>query len=340
MKFGIFDHLDRRDEPLPKYFDDRIAFTVAAEKVGMHGYHIAEHHGTPLGMAPSPGVYLAAVARETSTLRIGPMMYLLPLYEPLRLIEEIGMLDNISGGRLEVGVGRGISPHEIGFFGIANDDSPGIYAEVLEIVLKGLTEDRLSWDSERFRYDDIPMEIPTTQKPVPLWCAPGSPESIDFAAQYGMNIVSLGPTPRVGEISSAYRAAWDKHKDHPLRRHCARAEPLIGGYRLIHVAETDAEAERFARPAFDHWFHSLAKLWRERGGNPPLLRIDNFDLAANLGAMIAGSPDTVRDKLAEQIDEAGFNYPILQFCFGDLGHAREIASLELFAEHVMPAFPD
>ncbi len=172
MKFGIFDHLDRRDEPLAQYFNERLAFTAAAEKAGIFGYHVAEHHGTPLGMAPSPSVYLAAVARETTTLRIGPMMYLLPLYEPLRLIEEIGMLDNLSGGRLEVGVGRGISPHEIGFFGIDTENSHLIYGEVLEIILKGLTEERLSWDSDRFHYDDIPMEIPTTQKPGPCGARP------------------------------------------------------------------------------------------------------------------------------------------------------------------------
>lgn len=338
MKFGIFDHLDRRDEPLQQFFNERLAFTVAAEKAGFYGYHIAEHHGTPLGMAPSPSVYLAAVARETSVLRIGAMMYLLPLYEPLRLIEEIGMLDNISGGRLDVGVGRGVSPHEIGFFGISEEDSFAIYAEVLDIVLTGLTEKTLDWESDRFRYHDVPMETPTIQKPIPLWCAPGSPQSIDFAARYGMNVVSLGPTPRVAEVSAAYREAWERHKDHPLRKHSARTDPLIGGYRLVYVADSDAEAVRFARPGYDYWFGHLSKLWRERGGDSPLLKMDSFDLARKLGVVITGTPDHVRETLAAQIGEAGFNYPILQFCFGDLGHAREIASLEMFAEQVMPAF--
>lgn len=340
MKFGIFDHLDRRDEPLRQFFDDRLAFTRAAEKAGFHGYHIAEHHGTPLGMAPSPSVYLAAVARETSSLRIGAMMYLLPLYQPLRLIEEIGMLDNISGGRLDVGVGRGVSPHEIGFFGIENEDSFAIYAEVLDIVLKGLTEKTLDWNSDRFQYHDVPMEIPPIQKPVPLWCAPGTPESIDFAARYGMNVVSLGPTQRVAEITTSYLEAWEKHKDHPMRKHAARARPLIGGYRLVYVADSDAEVKRFARPAYDYWFVNLAKLWKERGGDSALLRLEDFDFARDMGMVIMGTPDYVRDALAAQIDEAGFNYPILQFCFGDLGHAREIASMQMFAEHVMPAFAD
>lgn len=340
MKFGIFDHLDRRDEPLQQYFNERLAFTAAAEKAGFYGYHIAEHHGTPLGMAPSPSVYLAAVARETSTLRFGPMMYLLPLYEPLRLIEEIGMLDNLSGGRLEIGVGRGVSPHEIGFFGVAEQDSFDIYSEVLDIVMTGLTEKRLSWNSERYHYDDIPMELPVIQKPIPLWSAPGSPGSYEISAKYGMNVVSLGPTPRVAEITANYLEAWERNKDHPLRKHCAAETPTIGAYRHVYVAETEAEAERFARPAYDYWFANLYKLWGERGGDAPFLRMNSFDLARDLGVILTGTPDQVSEILAAQREQAGFNYPILQFCFGNLGHDREIASLELFAEQVMPAFAD
>ena len=118
MKFGIFDHLDIRNEPLSKTYDERLKLLRLADEAGFHAYHVAEHHGTPLGAAPSPSVYLAAAARETKRIRLGPLVYLLPLYHPLRLIEEICILDNLSDGRFELGVGRGISPIEIGFFGI------------------------------------------------------------------------------------------------------------------------------------------------------------------------------------------------------------------------------
>ena len=110
VQFGIFDHLDQRPEAPGKTFSDRIEFIKAAEAAEFRTYHLAEHHCTPLGMAPSPGIFLAAVARETSKIRLGPLVYLLPLYNPLRLIEEICMLDHLSNGRFEVGVGRGISP--------------------------------------------------------------------------------------------------------------------------------------------------------------------------------------------------------------------------------------
>ena len=133
MKFGIFDHIDRRDEPLQKTYQDRLTLIVAAEAAGFYCYHLAEHHATPLGMAPSPSVFLAAVAQCTRRIRLGPMVYVLPLYIPLRLIEEICMLDNLSGGRLDVGIGRGISPFEVGGYGIDPNESREIAAPEVAI---------------------------------------------------------------------------------------------------------------------------------------------------------------------------------------------------------------
>ncbi len=118
MRFGIFDHLDDSGQPLTRHFEDRLRLIEAYDRAGFYGYHLAEHHNTPLGYAPSPGVFLAAVAQRTKQLRFGPMVYLLPLYHPLRLIDEICMLDQMSGGRFMYGVGRGISPVEVGFYGV------------------------------------------------------------------------------------------------------------------------------------------------------------------------------------------------------------------------------
>ena len=85
MKFGIFDYIDRRDEPAATTFDERMALLRAAEEAGFHGYHLTEHHASPLSLAPSPTVFLAAAARETKRLRLGTLLYLLPLYNPVRL---------------------------------------------------------------------------------------------------------------------------------------------------------------------------------------------------------------------------------------------------------------
>src|SRR5215510_1308487 len=98
MKFGIFDYIDARGETLHKTYEDRLALLQAAEAAGFHGYHLTEHHATPLSMTPSPSVFLAAAARETRRIRLGTLLYLLPLYHPLRLLEELCMLDHLSDG--------------------------------------------------------------------------------------------------------------------------------------------------------------------------------------------------------------------------------------------------
>ena len=113
MQVGLFDHVEHGERPLSLLFDERLKFAEAADAAGIYCLHIAEHHATPLNMVPVPGVYLGALARATKRMRLGPLVYLLPLYSPLRLIEEICMLDHLSCGRFEVGVGRGVSPFEL-----------------------------------------------------------------------------------------------------------------------------------------------------------------------------------------------------------------------------------
>src|SRR6187401_1054550 len=129
MKFGVFDHMDRAGGDLHRQFDDRLKLIELYERAGFHAYHIAEHHATPLGMAPSPSVFLAAVAQRTTSLRFGPLVYSLPFHHPLRVAEEICMLDQLSRGRLEVGVARGSSPHELRDHGIDPDEAQARYFE-------------------------------------------------------------------------------------------------------------------------------------------------------------------------------------------------------------------
>src|ERR1700739_2214168 len=107
MKFGVFDHLDDAGVPLGEHYANRLRFAEALDRAGFHAYHLAEHHGTAIRTAASPSVFLAALSQRTQKLRIGPMVYLLPFYHPLRLIEEICMLDQMSGGGGEPRVGRG-----------------------------------------------------------------------------------------------------------------------------------------------------------------------------------------------------------------------------------------
>ena len=110
MQIGLFDHIEHGERPLTTLFDERLKFFEAADAAGIYCLQLAEHHATPLNMVPVPGVFLGAVARATKRMRLGPLVYLLPLYSPLRLIEEICMLDHLSHGRLDVGVGRQVGP--------------------------------------------------------------------------------------------------------------------------------------------------------------------------------------------------------------------------------------
>ena len=131
LEFGIFDHVDRHDQPLSDFYEDRLKLIEAYDRAGIYGYHCAEHHSTPLGMAPSPSVYLAAVGQRTRRLRFGPLVYTLALYHPLRLAEEICMLDQMSRGRFLLGIGKGISPIEVGYYGVDYKNADKMFAEVV-----------------------------------------------------------------------------------------------------------------------------------------------------------------------------------------------------------------
>src|SRR5436190_11474784 len=167
MQFGVFDHLDRSGVPLAQYYEERLQLAEAYERAGFYAYHLAEHHGTPLGMAPSPSVFLAALAQRTRVLRFGPLVWAMPLHHPLRLIEEICMLDQLSGGRLEIGFGRGSAPIELEYYGADPGEAQEVYAETVELVLKGLTRKVLDFKGRRFSFSGVPMEIEPLQKPHP-----------------------------------------------------------------------------------------------------------------------------------------------------------------------------
>jgi alkanesulfonate monooxygenase SsuD/methylene tetrahydromethanopterin reductase-like flavin-dependent oxidoreductase (luciferase family) len=133
LSFGIFDHVDRGPGPLAEFYENRLKLIEAYDRAGFYIYLVAEHHSTPLGMAPSPSVFLSAVAQRTKRLRFGPLVYTLPLYHPLRLIEEICMLDQLSGGRLEFGVGKGISPIENRYYGLDPENAEAMFGEAFQV---------------------------------------------------------------------------------------------------------------------------------------------------------------------------------------------------------------
>ena len=131
LQFGLFDWIEWDQAPASDIFEQRLQMLEYADQAGFFCYHLAEHHVTPLSVAPSPTVFLAAAAQRTQRLRLGPLVYLLPFYNPLRLLHEICMLDHLSRGRLELGVGRGISPGE--------------WPPLCQAALQGWFGHRLAW---------------------------------------------------------------------------------------------------------------------------------------------------------------------------------------------------
>jgi alkanesulfonate monooxygenase SsuD/methylene tetrahydromethanopterin reductase-like flavin-dependent oxidoreductase (luciferase family) len=333
MKFGVFDHMDRAGPELGRQFEDRLRLIELYERSGFHAYHLAEHHATPLGMAPSPSVFLAAVAQRTKTLRFGPLVYTLNLYHPLRLIDEICMLDQMSGGRLELGVGRGISPYEVGYYGVDPATGPERFAEMLQVVLKGLTEARLTHAGKHFAFNDVPMEMQPVQRPhPPLWYGANSLESADRLAEQGLNVVVGMDAKGVGAFAARYRAAW------AALGHDEASLPLIGLSRHIVVGDTDREAQAAAKRAFALWYDALIHLWRAHGvGLPRQMIPADFEGALAGGYIVAGSAATVRDRLRRDNEVAGINYCLCRLAFGDLSFDEARRSVDLLTREVMPA---
>lgn len=331
MEFGVFDHLDRGDLPLKDFFEARLKLIEAYDRAGFYAYHVAEHHSTPLGMAPSPSVFLAAVAQRTRRLRFGPLVYALPLHHPVRLIEEICMLDQISGGRLEIGFGRGSSPIEVSLYGQDPAQARRIYAEALDLILQGLSKRTLNFQGEFFSFDNVPIELEPLQKPhPPVWYGVHSVESAERAARRSFNVVSLDTAHETRSFADRYRKVWRETRGDTC------VMPKIGISRFIVVAESDQEALSVARRAYPIWHRSFYHLFRLYGGGPAHPRPPDFDGLSKAGLGIAGSPETVGALLQSQLLESEATYLVGQLAFGDLSLVESLGSIELFVRHVMP----
>jgi alkanesulfonate monooxygenase SsuD/methylene tetrahydromethanopterin reductase-like flavin-dependent oxidoreductase (luciferase family) len=333
MQFGVFDHLDHSGAPLGEHYENRLRLIEAYDRLGIYRYHLAEHHATPLGLAPSPSVFLAAVAQRTRRLRFGPLVYTLSLHHPLRVVEEVCMLDQMSGGRFELGVGRGISPHELAYYGVDPTKAQGMYVEALQIILQGLCAKTLTFSGEHYTFRDVPIEMHPVQRPhPPLWYGLARPDGLPWVVANKVNVVSNAAPQLVRQITDGYRRDW------AAAGHPPQALPLMGMARAVVVAETEAEALAIARRAHRRWYHHLMLLWNKHGTKPiSATFLDNFDDSQQAGFGIAGTPATVRDWLRAQVAEAGVNYLVCRFAFGDMTPAESHTSLELFAREVMPA---
>ncbi|MDF2119804.1 LLM class flavin-dependent oxidoreductase [Roseiarcaceae bacterium H3SJ34-1] len=331
MEFGIFDHVDATGDKLRDFYDARVDYAVAADRAGFRSYHVAEHHATPLGLAASPNVYLTAVAQRTERLRFGPLVYTLPLYHPLRLVEEICMLDQISGGRLEVGLGRGISPIEARYYGTDPDKSREVYAEYTELLFMALTQKEVTFKGKHFQVDNIPMQLEPLQKPhPPIWLGIGMLANAERAGKLGASAVSLHGPEDTRTFIEAWKAALPKTE---------ASKNLHFGQSIFMVIDEDGErAMETARAGYLRWRESFHYLYYRFGRSPMHgERARTFDELMAEGKGVAGTPEFVRDWLTRSVAISGTDYLVGQFYFGQMHRQTPIRSVELFAEHIMPA---
>jgi alkanesulfonate monooxygenase SsuD/methylene tetrahydromethanopterin reductase-like flavin-dependent oxidoreductase (luciferase family) len=331
VKYGVMDHVDASGRAPHDHFEARLRFVETLDQVGFYSYHVAEHHGTPLGLAPSPNIYLSAVAQRTRQLRFGPMVYVAGLYHPMRLAEEICMLDQMSGGRLQLGMGRGAVGIEQEIYGIDPATMTKRYEESRDIVLTALSSTQVNFSGEFFQVRDFPMVLQSLQKPrPPIWYGLGHPEGAVWAAAVAANVMSLRPAAVARPALERYRQEWQK---------LGRAEqdlPFMGVCRHVVVAETDAEARAAARTAFPHWRASLSAIWDARKIAFPVPLPTQWDELEAQGMAIAGSPERVAAYVREETAVAGGNFILCQMMFGDMPLEFAQHSARLFAFEVAP----
>jgi alkanesulfonate monooxygenase SsuD/methylene tetrahydromethanopterin reductase-like flavin-dependent oxidoreductase (luciferase family) len=255
MDFGTFHLFESIGQDEQTAIADQIDLMVAAEDHGFSSVWAAEHHFSDYGLLPSPVLGLAAVARSTSTIRLGTGIVVLPFHNPIRVAEELAFLDNLSAGRLEVGVGRGYRPRELDGFGVKLAETRSITNEALEVIRQAWTLDEVDFHGAHFDIDRVPVRPKPVQRPHPrVYLGSLSPETFPLVGQLGVNLL-FTPTFRAEEDIPAqvaqYRTAVREHGDDPANRR-------IGALRMVYVADTNERAREEFGTAWER-FHMVTQ---------------------------------------------------------------------------------
>ncbi|HSL49777.1 MAG TPA: LLM class flavin-dependent oxidoreductase [Candidatus Deferrimicrobiaceae bacterium] len=352
MRFGTYFFLQappghRHPDIIRRELDQM----VRSEELGFDEVWLTEHHFIDYGLSVDPATLASAVASRTSRVRIGLAAAILPFHDPIRLAEQMALVDIISNGRLDVGVGRGNRPSEFSGYRVPQIESRERFDEAVQIL-------QLAWTEERFRYDGRFYRIPEVRvipKPVqrphpPLYQVCVSPDSIEGTALRGwpmLNSLLYGGPEQLATSRDRYVATLQK-----VGRTAGEIQALLGRWgvsRQIYVAPTDAQALAEARDAEMWYQQSFARFLvpeRIEDSHPSLQpgfravaerlsKITWEDLVRETVAF--GSPDTVARHI-EQMRQMGVGQVMCWMNFGGLPEDRVRASMELFAREVMPRF--
>ncbi|WCP15981.1 Limonene 1,2-monooxygenase (plasmid) [Sphingobium sp. AntQ-1] len=333
VDFGVVDHIDFQSIPIHQTFDERVEQITQYDRDGFYAYHLTEHHFTPHGLASSPVAFLSAVSRLTTQLKLIPTVLVLPTYHPLRLAEEIGMLDQLSHGRVEFGIGQGVVPHELSLFGINPTEARDMMTENFEILMKALDGESVTHRGHYHRFFDVPM-VMKPHRPFAdrgLWIVSARPEAVRNAGRKGDHILTILHPAKVNALLEIYQEGWNEtHEQGP-------PTTKLGITRHVFLADSQSEAEARGEFGFGGWFDNHSSMWRRYDHSRG---VGDDSPYRNNKAMIFGTPDYVRAELQAQLEEAGghVNYVVPRFAFGNLTQEEVMRSYTLFRDEVMPHF--
>jgi alkanesulfonate monooxygenase SsuD/methylene tetrahydromethanopterin reductase-like flavin-dependent oxidoreductase (luciferase family) len=320
-------------------YEQRLKMVEFADRAGFWGYHLAEHTLRPLGGSPSPNVFLAAVAQRTQRLHLGPLVYILTAYHPVRLLQEICMLDHLSHGRSQMGFGRGTNQWEMEVYGVNPPEAQAVFDENLEVVLQGLRTGQIDHDGRYYHLHDVAFQIHPYQQPYPpIWYPSADPNTTAWQAANGLhNIVLETDLVKVRRIFTEYWRVFEEHSDDPNRLNPHVRTPKLGVAKHIYIGDTNAAAEHEAREAFKVFGDSFEYL-RRLYGVERLSTLSDTDEAVAKGQLIFGTAETVRDRIKRLVEATGCNYVVPVFAFGTLSDQQGMRSIVEFSMHVIPAF--
>lgn len=342
LKFGIFDSFDLSHDSPESVLAGRLTFAQEAERAGFDYYHVTEHHGTPLSVCPSPNIFIAALSQTTAVMRVGALVNVLPSYEPFRLAEEIATLDQLTHGRLDFGVGAGISPIELGIVGVHGDRDHvrAIYQETLTAVTNALASGRMKHTGTLLRDYDAQLSILPFQRPYPqLWYASGNAASAEWAGSNAINFVGRWEDGAMPDLAETYWKAWEEHRDEPGRLNPHVEEPRLGISGPVVVGESEAQALEMFHRAHELHEQRILQLWHENGDH----RLDGAFKGERLlaaGNAVIGTLDSVRDQMVSQVETSGINYLELKLLFGDIPVGHATRSAHAIMSRVAPAARD
>ncbi len=297
-----------------------------ADELGLSGFNIGEHHRDDYAVS-APDTILAGIATVTKNIRLGTGVTVLSSEDPVRVYQRFATIDALSNGRAEITAGRGSFIESFPLFGYDLNDYHVLFEEKLELLVKLLKEDAVTWSGTTRASLTNQQVYPKTERGrIPLRVGVGgSPESVLRAAKHGipMALAIIGGDPaRFAPYANLYRETLDK---------TGQAQLPISIHSPGHIAETDEQAIEEQWP---HYQSAFGRIGRERGWGP--MTKMHYMSEVNGGSLYVGSPETVARKIAYAISSVGANRFDLKYANGPMPHSKTMKSIELYATKVVP----